>query len=172
MREFFRIVHAVETRCPVGVACLITGALLSACSLSVPVPGAGLDDTATGTIKHVGSPFSAEMDAEDWRRAKSAMDTALDPQGNGARVAWENPLSGAKGAFVPLAQPYPNDDGICRAFTADVEIKGRSPQVLRSAACRRNGGEWIVGRIASVKPSKEAHGGENLAERDNDTHLN
>ena len=61
---------------------------------------------------------------EDWRRAKSALDTALDPQGNGASVAWDNPTSGAKGSFLPLAQPYPKDDGICRPFAAHLALKG------------------------------------------------
>lgn len=155
MRELLRIVHGAfqphARRC-IGVAgfTLASSLTASGCSMSIPVPGLGLDEP-TGTIKPAqASPFSAEMDVEDWRRAKSALDTALDPQGNGAKVAWENPLSGAKGAFVPLAQPFPKDDGICRAFTARVEIQGHGARMLRSSACRRNGGEWIVGRIVAA----------------------
>ncbi len=162
MREFVRLVHGAVTCAATrrfGVAALIcaAGPTLSACSMSVPVPGLGADDGATGTIKTASaSPFSAEMDAEDWRRAKSALDTALDPQGNGAKVAWDNPKSGAKGAFVPLAQPYPKDDGICRAFSAHVEITGHPSRDLQSSACRRNGGEWIVGQITAVKARSES----------------
>ena len=181
MRELLRIVYAAGARgarrgvCA-GAACTVTSLILSACSLPVSVPGMSLDDTTTGSIRPVnGSPFSKDMDAEDWRRAKSALDTALDPQGNGAKVAWENPMSGAKGAFTPLAQPYPKDDGICRAFTASVEIQGRGAQALRSSACRRNGEEWIVGRISNVTMTHsgpKAQAPENLAERDIATHLN
>jgi surface antigen len=114
------------------------------------------------------------MDGEDWRRAKSALDTALDPQGNGAQVTWDNPKSGAKGTFVPLAQPYPKDDGICRAFTARVDVQGRGSNVLRSSACRRNGGEWIVGKVTPLGsgPNRSPHPLRNLAERDTSTHLN
>lgn len=178
MREFLRIVHAALPARSAGLFARISflamgGALASACSM--PVPGLSLDEGPTGAIKSpVTSPFSAEMDGEDWRRAKSALDTALDPQGNGAKVAWDNPQSGAKGAFIPLAQPYPKDDGICRAFTARIETKGRDARSLRSSACRRNGGDWIVGKITPVSDKGETLAGraENLAERDTGTHLN
>jgi surface antigen len=129
----------------------LCGGLLAACSLTVPMNGAS-DEAPTGTIKRAAgpSPFSAEMDAEDWRRAKSALDTALDPQGNGASVAWDNPTSGAKGSFVPVAQPYPKDDGICRPFTAHLNLKGQPERVVQSSACRVNSGEWVVGRVLPV----------------------
>ena len=148
------------------------------CSLTVPLPGLGSDTTPTGSIKAAsGSPFASEMDAEDWRRAKSAMETALDPQGNGASVGWSNPQSGAKGAFVPLAQPYPKDDGICRAFSAVLEFKGNMGRKLRSSACRRNGGDWVVGAVTPMANAANAHyphlpqKSGNLAERETDTQL-
>ena len=152
----------------------MTGLTVSGCALPVAIPGMG-DEVPTGTIVHaVGSPFSSEMDVEDWRRAKSALDTALDPQGNGAKVAWDNPRSGAKGAFVPLAQPFPKDDGICRAFSARVEVQGHAPRSLKSSACRRNGGEWIVGRIVPMADEKAdlRKPAAKLAERDSATHFN
>lgn len=146
---------------------------MAGCALPVSMPGMG-DEVSTGTIKPtVVSPFSAEMDVEDWRRAKSALETALDPQGNGAKVAWDNPQTGAKGAFVPLAQPYPKEDGICRAFTARVEVQGRAPRMLKSSACRRNGGDWIVGNVVPIADRNAASRkpAEKLAERDMATHL-
>lgn len=136
--------------------------------------GLGTDDAPTGSIKPIErSALSAEMDAEDWRRAKSALDTALDPQGNGASVRWENPVSGSKGSFIPVAQAFPKDDAICREFAAQLVLKGRSGRAFRSSACRKNGGEWMlgsikpVGRVADV-PKKN----NNLAERDTNTQLN
>ncbi|MCW6510128.1 RT0821/Lpp0805 family surface protein [Lichenifustis flavocetrariae] len=152
----------------------LCGGLLPGCSLAVPMVGVTTDDLATGTIKRTHpSPFSAEMDAEDWRRAKSALDTALDPQGNGASVAWDNPTSGAKGSFLPLAQPYPKDDGICRPFAAHLALKGETEHVIQASACRVNSGEWIVGRIAALAQRNEAmpKKSDNLADRDTSTHL-
>jgi surface antigen len=152
-------------------AAVCGGFALMGCSLTVPM-GAAVDNTATGSIKS-GSPFSAEMDGEDWRRAKSALDTALDPQGNGAAVAWDNPGSGAKGSFVPLGQVYPKGDGICRPFAAHLQLKGQPEAVLHSSACRVNSGDWVVGHVdaASPGPTGAPKKSDNLAERDTGTHL-
>jgi surface antigen len=157
-------------------AALLAGAALTAgCSLSVPMNGGLTDETPTGTIRKTGpvSPFSSQMDTEDWRRAKSALDTALDPQGNGASVAWGNPKSGAKGSFVPLAQVYPKGDGICRPFAAHVAMKGEAETVLHSEACRVNSGDWVVGKITPAPASKDVAPKkvDKLAERDTGTQL-
>jgi surface antigen len=178
MREFVResygAFRAVSRQSLCRVCCAAAAAtVLHGCSISVPMPGLGSDDLPTGSIKPVSAtaPFVSEMDAEDWRRAKSALETALDPQGNGASVVWSNPQSGAKGNFVPLAQPYPKDDGICRAFTAVVEVKGQTARTLRSSACRRNGGEWVINKVTPVQRALAAlpRKNSNLAERDTDT---
>ena len=155
---------------------LLCGGWMAGCSLTVPMSGATTDDVPTGTIKRAAdhsSPFSPQMDAEDWRRARSALDTALDPQGNGASVAWENPASGAKGSFVPLAQVYPKGDGICRPFAARVTLKGAGETVQHSSACRVNSGEWVVGRVTAPSDKKPdmPKKSDNLAERDTGTHL-
>ena len=77
---------------------------------------------------------------------------ALDPQGNGAPVAWDNPLSGAKGMFTPVGEARPSDDKICRAFLA--EIGGAVPsQSLQGVACRDKTGDWA---FTEVKPWKKA----------------
>ncbi|MDX7951894.1 RT0821/Lpp0805 family surface protein [Lichenihabitans sp. Uapishka_5] len=164
---------------PVAILATFCAFGLGGCSLAVPMSGTVADETPTGTIKlpqgHA-SPFSSQMDVEDARRAKSALDTALDPQGNGAAVAWENPRSGAKGSFVPLAQVYPKGDGICRPFSAHVSIKGEAETVAQSTACRVNSGDWVVGRLTA--PPDRAAGkdagarkSDNLAERDTGTQL-
>ncbi|MGH6800680.1 MAG: RT0821/Lpp0805 family surface protein [Methylocella sp.] len=64
------------------------------------------------------------LDAEDWRRAKAALSTALDPQGNGSLVGWDNPDSGNKGSFTPVGKPFPMEAGICRVFLAEVDREG------------------------------------------------
>ena len=179
MRELFRGRNGAFFQGTRQHLCGLAAASLCAlatcgCSLTVPMPGLGGDDLPTGSIKvKSGSPFASEMDAEDWRRAKSALDTALDPQGNGASVAWSNPETGTKGSFVPLAQPFPKDDGICRSFAVVLELKGQVGRSLRSSACRRNGGDWTVGKVTPAKPAvaTKPQKNTNLAERDLGTHL-
>jgi surface antigen len=89
------------------------------------------------------APFSAALDAEDWRRAKAALAVALDPTGNGQAVHWDNPASQANGAFAPLGNAYAVGTRTCRTFTADV-ITLASDQHLQGEACREPAGEWIV----------------------------
>lgn len=153
----------------------LCGGWLAGCALTVPMGSAVTDDVPTGTIKPAEhpSPFSPGMDAEDWRRAKSALDTALDPQGNGASVSWANPASGARGSFVPLAQVYPKGDGICRSFAAHVAVRGGAETVLHSSACRVNSGDWVVGQVSAAPDRKDRSPkkSDNLAERDTGTQL-
>ncbi len=104
-------------------------------------------DDATGAIPS--SPLERQLDAEDWRRAKAALSTALDPQGNGALVVWDNPQSGDKGSFTPAGKPYPSDDKVCRAFSSQINRKG-DEQFMQGTACSDKGGEWT---IRDVNPS-------------------
>ena len=78
------------------------------------------------------------------------MATALDPQGNGSQVSWDNPESTMKGTFTPVGQPFVKDDEICRAFLANVTGQ-MSNASLQGMACRPSGGEWA---IKDVKPIK------------------
>jgi surface antigen len=97
------------------------------------------------------SPLSPGLDAEDWRRARAAMATALDPQGNGAQVRWDNPDSGAKGFFGAIGNPFLIKDDICRLFVAGVGIKAPEDW-MQGSACRTAPGEW---EIKDVKPWKK-----------------
>ncbi len=90
--------------------------------------------------------LSSMLDAEDTRRAMAALVTALDPQGSGQKVNWDNPASGARGAFRPTGSPYPLDGRICRAFAADIEAGGDAERV-DGAACRDKTAEWSLIRI-------------------------
>lgn len=138
-------------------ACLVCllgglGTMLAGCSMSFPISPlmspASSEDT-TGAIPK--SPLANLLDAEDWRRAKAALSTALDPQGNGALVTWDNPDSGHKGSFRPVGKAYPSDSGICRVFLAEIDRKGEA-QAIQGTACSDRQGQWT---IAEAKPWKK-----------------
>ena len=123
----------------------------SACSFSFGL--SALDDEepkSTGAIaaKAV-TPLSADLDGEDWRRAKAALAVALDPQGPGTQVSWDNPATTMKGTFTPVGAPFVKNDEICRSFSA--HLSGPSAASLHGTACRPSGGEWA---IKDVKPQK------------------
>jgi surface antigen len=131
----------------VGLIALSTGA----CSFSFGL--SALDDEepkATGAIAaKAATPLSADLDAEDWRRAKAALAVALDPQGPGTQVSWDNPATTMKGTFTPMGAPFVKNDEICRTFSAS--LSGSSSSSLNGTACRPSGGEWA---IKDVKPLK------------------
>jgi surface antigen len=105
-------------------------------------------ETTSSITPRIVSPLSPELAAEDWRRAKGALAIALDPQGSGASVSWDNPDTDSKGNFAPVGQPFVNTDEICRAFLATLTAKGNATS-LQGTACRPSGGEWA---IKDVKP--------------------
>lgn len=111
----------------------------------------GAPEDVTGSIARPAPRLSSHLDGEDLRRATAAMSTALDPQGSGASVNWDNPQSGAKGSFTPVGQAYPLDGKICRAFLADVSA-GESVEKLQGAACREKTAEWT---LTEVKPFRK-----------------
>jgi surface antigen len=131
----------------VGLIALSTGA----CSFSFGL--SALDDEepkSTGAIAaKAATPLSADLDNEDWRRAKAALAVALDPQGPGTVVAWDNPATTMKGTFTPMGAPFVKNDEICRSFSA--HLSGPSAASLQGMACRPSGGEWA---IKDVKPLK------------------
>jgi surface antigen len=141
--------------------------LLSACSITMPFDSrqsslAGDDDITTASIPARKtlqesmapgqvSPLSPKLDEEDWRRARASLATALDPQGNGSVVRWENPDSAAKGSFGPVGNAYLMKDDICRVFVATLSAK--SPEELfQGSACRISHSEW---QIRELKPWKK-----------------
>ena len=125
--------------------------LVSACSISMPMSSMLPDkDDITGSISVV--PFGAMLDEEDRRREKAALSTALDPQGEGATVHWENPKTGRKGSITPVGHAYPEDAKICRAFLGDYH-EGTDQRNIQGTACTVTAGEWIV---KDSKPFKKA----------------
>jgi surface antigen len=135
-------------------ACILGAlpAFLAGCSMAFPIsplmsPVAKED--AAGAVPK--SSLARLLDAEDWRRAKAALSTALDPQGNGSLVGWDNPDSGNKGSFTPVGKPFPLEAGICRVFLAEVDRKG-DEHAMQGTACSDKRGEWT---IAEAKPWKK-----------------
>ena len=135
----------------VGLIALSTGA----CSFSFGL--SALDDEgpqSTGAIPTAAkgeTTLSAALDEEDWRRAKAALAVALDPQGPGTQVSWDNPASTMKGTFTPMGAPFVKNDEICRSFSA--HLSGPSASALQGTACRPSGGEWAIKEVKPLKAS-------------------
>ena len=98
-------------------------------------------DEVTGSNSTV--PFGRLLDEEDRRREKAALNTALDPQGDGSTVHWENSKSGAKGAISAVGRAYPWDGKICRAFIGDLK-RDDLARTIQATACTVAAGEWAV----------------------------
>ncbi|WP_230530702.1 RT0821/Lpp0805 family surface protein [Microvirga roseola] len=126
---------------------------VSACSFSVGVMDVEPEEPEiTGTIAlSAAISLSPDLNEEDWRRAKAALGLALDPQGPGTQVSWDNPDTSMKGTFTPTGAPFVKDDEICRAFAA--RLGPPSGASLQGTACRPSGGEWA---IKDIKPAKVA----------------
>ncbi|WP_244610467.1 RT0821/Lpp0805 family surface protein [Microvirga pakistanensis] len=126
----------------------------SACSYSLGMAGMDVEEPkATGSISSANahtapSPLSPDLNEEDWRRAKAALGVALDPQGPGTQVSWDNPETSMKGSFTPTGAPFVKNDEICRTFNA--RLSGPTQASLHGTACRLSGEEWTV---KQVKPA-------------------
>ncbi|MGO4573001.1 RT0821/Lpp0805 family surface protein [Microvirga sp. 2TAF3] len=131
-----------------GVIALST----AACSFSSSIVGFEEEEPqATGSVAKAASPLSPDLNEEDWRRAKAALSVALDPQGAGTQVSWDNPETSRKGSFSPSSAPFVKNDDICRSFLA--QLAGPTVASLEGTACRPSGGEWA---IKELKPAKSA----------------
>ena len=126
---------------------------LAGCSFSSSVVGLADDEPeVTGSIA-MKAPvtLSPTMNEEDWRRAKAALGLALDPQGPGTLVSWDNPETSMKGQFTPTGAPYVRNDEICRDFSA--HLSGPASASLQGSACRPSGGDWALKDVKPVKPT-------------------
>lgn len=104
----------------------------------------------TGSIDKRPRSFGPDMSDEDWRRAHAALSVALDPQGNGRPVKWDNPDSKLRGAISPTGLPYVANDLICRDFLASVIAPVRS-RFVRGTGCKPSGGEWELTRVRMAR---------------------
>jgi len=106
-----------------------------------------LPDDVTGTISKV--PFGGLLDAEDRRREQAALATALDPQGDGSAVHWDNVKSGHKGSLTAVGDAFTQESKVCRAFLADLD----SSRTLQGIACTTAPGVW---EMRGAKPFAKA----------------
>lgn len=150
------------TKCKALRAAGLVGALAlglagGACSFAVPLLSsepAVTEPASTGTIAKKPNPvLAAELGAEDWRRASAALAVALDPQGNGKPVKWENPETEMRGTIGASAPPFVKNDEICRTFHATVA----GPSLARNVsgtACRPSGGAWSLKHVGPPAASR------------------
>ena len=108
------------------------------------------DPTSTGSIDKRPLGFGKDLGAEDWRRANAALAVALDPQGNGRPVKWDNPETTLRGSVNPTGLPYVSNDHVCRDFLASV-ISPAGGRFVRGTGCKPSGGEWILTRVRPAK---------------------
>jgi hypothetical protein len=149
-RRWYRTVPA-SREAPRLLATTAVALLTAACSMSFPMASLFDEPAATQSIvPKAAMPLSPELGEEDWRRAKAALAVALDPQGSGTQVSWDNPESALKGSFTPVGQLFVKTDEICRAFLATVESKS-SASSLQGSACRPSGGEWAIKDVKAFR---------------------
>ncbi|MGY2050066.1 RT0821/Lpp0805 family surface protein [Methylobacterium sp. JK268] len=109
------------------------------------------DPPTTGSIGPVAPrSFGGDLSEEDWRRAKAALAVALDPQGNGQPVKWDNPESRMRGMVNPTGLPYVSRDEICRNFLATV-IAPTGSRFVRGTGCRPSGGAWELKSLKATR---------------------
>lgn len=132
--------------CALRLAAVAVAAMTGACSLSMPMGSIKDDSIVTGSVPDPAAALSSKLNDEDWRRAQSALGVAVDPQGNGAPVSWDNPESGRKGSFVAAGPLYLLNDKVCRSFIATVDLPGTPgpDQKMQGASCRNGPNDWTV----------------------------
>ena len=137
-----------------GIATGLLAGSLAGCGISFSIGSLrGDDDRPTGSIaapRAPASPLSPALNEEDWRRARSALAVALDPQGNGSAAGWDNPESGLKGTFTPVGGPLVKGERICRAFIASM-VGVRGQDWLQGQACRGSAPDWSIDGVKAWK---------------------
>ncbi|MDB5510958.1 MAG: hypothetical protein JWR08_441 [Enterovirga sp.] len=126
---------------------------LAGCSFALPSLVKEAPEETTGSIAPAGAGSArlfSDLGPEDWRRAKAALAVALDPQGNGQPVKWDNPETGMRGEIVPGGKPFVESDEICRSFKATVARPAGAPGVAEGTACRLGADEWHLKRVRQV----------------------
>lgn len=123
----------------------------------MPLDSLQIDPETTQSIPQRGTQLSSDLGDEDWRRAQSALSLAVDPQGPGQPVNWDNPATKKRGTFAAVGNLTLTDHTICRRFTSNlVDLsKPSAPVELRheGQACRLGPSEWVM---RDVRPQNHA----------------
>lgn len=141
-----------------NLAVTVLAGSLGACSIYLPISPLSEDSEITGSITKSASPksvspLSPKLNEEDWRRAQSALVLAVDPQGNGAAVGWDNPESGTKGSFVASGALFLIENRVCRPFKASLN-KPEPETLLQGTSCRLGPNEWVVRDVQAASTSE------------------
>jgi outer membrane surface antigen len=79
----------------------------------------------------------------DLAYARAAALDVVAREGKTLSAPWENPRTGARGTFTPLAAAYTTDGTTCRDFLASY-VRNGSESWLQGEACRGLQGRWEV----------------------------
>ncbi len=94
-----------------------------------------------------------DLGPEEARRARAALAVALDPQGNGKAVKWDNPESGMHGDISASGSPFVEADEICRSFTASLRTDAGVAKAAEGKACKISADEWVLRKLQPRKQS-------------------
>jgi len=128
----------------------------SACSLTMQLASFNDEPETTASIParpSMATKLDASLDDEDWRRAQSALSLAVDPQGPGLPVNWDNPASKRKGSFVAAGNMMIVQDTICRPFAATLVQPTGKEAKHAGQACRLGPGEWALRMDTPTPPA-------------------
>jgi surface antigen len=151
----YRLVSSLREAFPAAARVLMVvaiGATLGGCSFAIPSLTPNAPEETTGSISPAptSQKLFAELGPEETRRSRAALAVALDPQGNGKPVKWDNPESAMSGEITPEGAPFVEADEICRTFTASLATDTKSRRVL-GKACRFSADEWL---LRDLRPKK------------------
>ena len=136
---------------PAGLALILaagcSGPILTFQAEADVAPG---EPASTGSIAKAPTSFGRDLGDEDWRRAHAALGVALDPQGNGRPVKWDNPESGLRGSVNPTSLPFVSRDEVCRDFLASI-VTPEGGRFLRGTGCKPSGGTWELRRLKASR---------------------
>lgn len=137
------------------VGVIILAAMTGGCGMTLSLTSLQVDPETTATVPRHASPLDPSLDDEDWRRAQAALSLAVDPQGAGLPVNWDNPATKRRGTFVPTGNMVLVENTICRPFAATITHSSGSQRETRhiGQACRIGPGDWA---LKTVEPAKEA----------------
>ena len=129
------------------------GPALGACSFAIPSLTAQGPEDVTGSITPAPTVerLFPDLGPEEARRSRAALAVALDPQGNGRPVKWDNPESGMGGEITPGGAPFVEDDEICRTFSASLETAAGGAKRAEGLACKVSADEWVLRRLQRRK---------------------
>lgn len=155
----YKAAFASGNRCGALARLVLAMALAGAasgCSLTMHLNSFQDEVETTASIApRVPSRLDPSLDDEDWRRAQAALSLAVDPQGPGLPVNWDNPASKRRGTFTPSGDMTLVQDTICRPFTASLHQPGGKETRQTGQACRVGPGEWAMKVDAVPEKARE-----------------